>query len=342
LERKRTLSEKASSMARKEEIHLIYGLLKSGEKEGVIGIDAKEKLQRLPSNIYWQGLDSWGIRLFKGTQPQYHHYLDVCHYAREQERFNDDGEPAGGSTERSWHGHLPSAPKDFPDLCSFNLSAGEASYLQERIVMNQSNSLLGFLAEHGRICDPVDYPWEHPQFASFPDQHKRLLAHARNFSEAIYGAPLVYNLMLAEQVHNRQLIDEYRDKIKEWAAELISKRLDILATWFERIGEFWDIIRAPSVRIPTLTKQFIIRWLSLVLKNGNASKIADSLEAKQVIGDRERQIKRALSRLDNARALELWSGHAGDFRLDYRWGKAQVLLNDIQIGLRSANHVESK
>lgn len=40
------------------------------------GVEAKDKLKRLPSAVYWQGLGSWGIRLFPGSQDQYHRALE--------------------------------------------------------------------------------------------------------------------------------------------------------------------------------------------------------------------------------------------------------------------------
>ncbi len=30
----------------------------------------------VPSSVYWQGLARWGIRLFPGSQTQYHRSLD--------------------------------------------------------------------------------------------------------------------------------------------------------------------------------------------------------------------------------------------------------------------------
>jgi hypothetical protein len=68
LESRRTTAAEIASKARSKEVELIYALLKSGEYTGVIGADKKEKLKRLASNIYWQGLRSWGICLFEGSQ----------------------------------------------------------------------------------------------------------------------------------------------------------------------------------------------------------------------------------------------------------------------------------
>ena len=77
LEKKHTSSSKVALRERKQEIELARQLEESGETDGVIGLVAKEKLQRLPSNIYWQGLHQWGIRTFSGSQDEYHRSLDL-------------------------------------------------------------------------------------------------------------------------------------------------------------------------------------------------------------------------------------------------------------------------
>ena len=56
---------------------LIYALLDSDDTDGVIGKDAKKNLQRLPSSIYWQGLEAWGIRLSPYSISDYHRSLDA-------------------------------------------------------------------------------------------------------------------------------------------------------------------------------------------------------------------------------------------------------------------------
>jgi hypothetical protein len=59
------------------EKNLIRALMAGGEKDGVIGIEAKEKLQRLPSNIYWSGLHAFKIRLTEGSQSQYARHISI-------------------------------------------------------------------------------------------------------------------------------------------------------------------------------------------------------------------------------------------------------------------------
>ena len=61
---------------RKEETELIQALMAAGESDDVIGRYSQERLQRMPSNIYWLGLGTWGIRHFDGSQAQYHGSID--------------------------------------------------------------------------------------------------------------------------------------------------------------------------------------------------------------------------------------------------------------------------
>jgi hypothetical protein len=56
LERKQITSSAIAVKGRKLEAELILALAQSEDTEGFIGRRRKENLQRLPSNIYWQGL----------------------------------------------------------------------------------------------------------------------------------------------------------------------------------------------------------------------------------------------------------------------------------------------
>ncbi|MFH1969512.1 MAG: DUF6361 family protein [Verrucomicrobiota bacterium] len=112
LERKETPARELADQARKREIELIYALEKGGEKNtGVIGVEAREKLQRLPSNIYWQGLGVWGIRRFLGSQDQYHRWIDSWYRQQAEHTKVDRGESGeGGGVQTNWHLSIPTPP----------------------------------------------------------------------------------------------------------------------------------------------------------------------------------------------------------------------------------------
>ena len=338
LENRRVASDKIAQRARTDEIKLIYALLASEDTAGIIGRDAKEKLQRLPSNVYWQGLGVWGIRTFAGSQTQYHRYLDTFLAAGQRPQRNDDGEPISDGQRANWHPGLPVAPDDFPAAAAFQLTRPEAEYLQERILTHTPRTLLAWLVDRGRQVEPIDFPWQHPQLADFPDRIREQLDQACNFSETIYGAALLYNLLLSELTKREDLIEGYRADLADWA-QAVQDRQAELARWASDLTGFWEVIAPTRVRVTLPTKRFIERWLTLALPPGAAVRVADQPEARDLIRERERQLKHALARLENPRALELWNGAAGAYRIDYRWGVSQRLLNDILIGLKSGeNH----
>jgi hypothetical protein len=153
------------------------------------------------------------------------------------------------------------------------------------------------------------------------------LHHAKNFSEAIHGAAYLYNLLLAEKRASEELVNHYRERLDDWA-ELVAGSADQLRAWDRR--RFWQLVITAGGRITPQTRLFIDTWLELAL-SPEAIPLSD--KARKLIGDRERALKRGLSRLDNARALELWNGAAGTAALDYRWGNARVILEDVRNGL---------
>ena len=61
--------------------------------------------------------------------------------------------------------------------------------------------------------------------------------------------------------------------------------------------------------------------------------INENNEARELISNRERQLKGERSRIYNQRALELWSGSSGIGMMDYRWRSARRVLIDIIDGL---------
>lgn len=160
LERKGVNPESITNKARQQEIQLIYALANSADTEGVIGIDVREGLQRLPSSIYWQGLETWGIRLFQGSQELYHRMFATFHrqsIKREQWRDDDNDMPVGASAV-SWHPELPEAPADFPSQAAFQLRPVDAEYLRERICTQHHGTLLALLSEQPRASTKVDFP----------------------------------------------------------------------------------------------------------------------------------------------------------------------------------------
>jgi hypothetical protein len=330
LERRKIRSDQFAAQARLQEVALIDALAKSDDREGTIGIDARASLKRLPSNVYWQGIGAWGIRLFPSSQDQYHRSIDAFYLSSHRNLRTDDGDPVDGHAARNWHATIPRIPKDFPRTAAFSLTYEEAQYLRERIWSRIPHSLLAFLVDQRVITEQVEFPWEHSQYGDFPLHIKEQLEHARNFSEAIHGAALLYNLMLAEKTAAAGLIEDYRRQLEEWALRKNERKI-ALKSWDRQ--RFWSMVESSGQRVAHPTRVFINTWLEIALHSDEAKTVTDNQRVRRLIHERERALKSSLARLDNQRALELWTGAAGSSQLNYRWPVTQRIVSDIQKGM---------
>ncbi len=320
--------------ARAAEIRLIEALMASDDSAGTIGQQARWRLKRLPTDVYWQGMATWGIRASPGSREQYHRRIETLDPDARQVLRTDDGEPLDSvANDQAWHAYLPDPPDGFPRIASLRLSSGDAEYLTERILTMASDTLLAVLVKEGKPSEPVSFVWDHPQLGEFPETMREEVEHAHCFSEAIHGSALLYNLLLAERSADRDRADGYRHWLEEWSTGLEERGRE-LADWNR--PDFWEVVARTQARVTPQTRDFIDRWLDIALTGPTA--VADDDRARDLVAEREVSVKGPHARLANDRALEGWSGASGTAQLDYRWPVAQRHTGDILAGLgRSLN-----
>ncbi|HVA47038.1 MAG TPA: DUF6361 family protein [Pirellulales bacterium] len=326
LEEKQVAPDRVEHRARKLEVELMNVIASSGDSSGLIGKRARENVRRLASSVYWLGLETWGIRLFPGSEDQYHRSLKLF-YARRQGR--PSRQDFGGETPPdpdicNWHGGIPAAPPSFPQGITFDLSQPEAEYLRERVLANCPRSFLAHILRTRISVGEVDACWDLAH--DVPDVFTEQLTHGRNFSEIMWGAQLLYNLMLAELRPWPEQIDEYREALTEWW-ELLTRRRDDLRNWDRR--RFWQIVRGANPQVSFPAQAFVNQWINAVLVTANVAGIVDGQATRALIDRREYALKRGQSRLKNRRALELWNGAAGAGQMDLRWNAAKSIVSDI-------------
>lgn len=336
LESRRRSSGEIQSKARAAEVELIHALLASGEYTGVIGADKKDKLKRLASNIYWQGLRSWGICLFEGSQEQYHRSLDGFYekVRRFQETRDDDGDVVEG-VPANWHRGLPNPPEGFPDGVRLVLTKPEGVYLRDRILNAHPRSMLAVLANRDRTLPTCDYPWQVDGISDFPEKIRVVLRHAANFSDVMHGAALLYNLLVAEKVPRPDWADHYKTEIDKWANR-ICPRVAELQNW--DVEQVWRLAEEGGHRAPQSAREFVLNWVRLVLTTSNASSLSDHQYARRLVADREIKLKKSMARVINAAARDRWNGASGAASLSYRWQNAQVIVGDILKAILGAEH----
>lgn len=316
-----------------------------GSTRGVIGSAARESLKRLPSDIYWTGLNAWGIRLSGESIEQY-----------DEMRLASQGDDRGGQIgengelivpeSRYWHPGIPDPPEDLFERTTFQVTREEAEFLQERILDSCPSSLLaGCLAAQIGNVRAAKFPWELERLDLLDQQLQADIEHARLFALMAEGAAILYNLMLAQRAachgltHHeksgygedetvRSRVQEYTDSLAKWANEVDSEQA-ALQHWDRE--KFWNRVRKfrPSRRPPA--ELFFDLWIEIAIKDPPG--LAANDDARQLISNRERRLKGSLARLHHLRPLERWNGWSGLGRMTYRWYTARTHLVDILDGL---------
>jgi hypothetical protein len=188
------------------------------------------------------------------------------------------------------------------------------------------HTLLAFLVDRGELAQDTAFPWEHHQFNQFPMSIRTQLEHARNFSELIHGAALLYNLLLAQAKKVDREVANYLSRLEQWAEDITARHASLFE--WDR-ARFWEIVASGNQRVPHLTRGFVNNWIDRVLSATDLFEVGNNQPLRLLVQERERQLKKNQARLFNHRSLELWNGQAGTRFIDYCWGNAQIIVKDI-------------
>ncbi len=318
-----------TNAARNAEVALIKALGAAADLAGVIGIQAGAALRRLPSAIYWAGLGRLGFRLYNGGRDQYHRVLDRGARASVRDESGDLG--LDGPLRGNWHPHIPEAPSRFPEGATFDLTPKEAAFFSDQLRMHAGGSLTEFLVSLGEPVIDLEYPWLHPALPQMPAALQQWLMDAQSFSELMYGAQILYNLMLARKKEKPELVTTYETALTEWGA-MVTARRSIYSRW--KTTEFWLRLKNRNPGLPQGAKDFCTRWMELVLASSDPTHVGETTQATELILQREVALKRGRARLKSQAHLDLWSGASNAEPLNYRWRITQTVVNDIVSGLR--------
>lgn len=328
LEKKRVHADDIEREARKAEIDLISVLVDSDDTEGVIGRRARARLSRLPSHVYWAGLVRWGIFGHPQSQSWYHAHFNAL--TGDRDEVADD---PGVLWERraTWHPQLPRPPAAFPREASFALTRPEAEFLRGRLEERCAGTLLAWLAANGSAT-PAEAFWDDPDARRAGGEIDRTIELARRFSLHVAGAPLLYNLLLAERLAerpggDRERADEYRDRLASWGDREASEPPFVP-------NDLWAFLARRRATPPSPQRAFVETWCGRVtaLRGGG---VADDANLRTLVELREKQLKGPRARLANENRLLEWSGAVGLGRMDFRWFRVRQMLTDLHRGLEA-------
>ena len=314
---------------------------------GVIGRDIYKGRgalpTRLPAEIYWSGLSSWGILREPIGRTRYHAALASGAFAMADE---------SGEVSSPWDPALPTddSARRMAEADGLQLSEDEAAYLLHRLDcidggvrgMGRDSFLRWMIDNPESAADGPQACWDTAAGSRCcPENLYQTCTRARWFSALMHGAQLVYNKLIekrvvadapdvARELDLNGLV--YVDAIQRWIAD------EAGTLGRMSLDEFWDwpVLHAAlpvGDRRHGLTRSFVRRWYELV---GRSPKRALGKAAGELVSKRETLLKPGRSRLTGAKEqLEVFKGQAGAGALDFRFAVTANLASDIAGGLGS-------
>ena len=332
LEAERVAPADFARRLRDDEARLIDCLRHLGHNQGVIGYAAGRNLKRMPSDAYWGGLWTWGLRQLDLSIFEYGQR--VAALGRTRPERDDDGNAMTRNV--SMWTSLPEPPDDFLEAeITFDLTQEEAQVLVDYIRRHHEGTLLAVLCATPQVAAPVDYPWD-LDMHGMPAQLVETLGHAQNFSELTAGPQHVYNMLLARRAREEfgwetgDLEESELSRLETWS-ERIGKRLDVIRSWAAEMPRFWALLAEHHISYSV--QEFVNAIVTRAADNPEG--FAEDREVHKLIGKRELRLKSKRARLAHRSALENWNGLGVGGQFDYRWGITKSFLADIADGMRA-------
>ena len=299
-------------------------LLESNPKaEGVIGTRVLPKgwVARKPSDIYWNGIRTYGIFCDYGLSiPEYVSLAVKLNTQKSsaklgnrndeaEENEKDDSDAGDIMNVSFWN--LPIYHDNWRDNLTIELTNEEAFYLDKQLQKGAKGTLLEYVLKN-RI-DMNKYEDFVSMAAELSEKVEEKLAYmmklACEFNNLVYMARVRFNVMLSEE-ENEVAVSEW-DRLKPQ----VKRRANVdLSAVFNKLE-----LHNPGTYL----------FLS---KLQEAFKALDIDAADELIKKRERQLK-GINRAKLNRTKEFdHSKWVGGGELDYRFSNARRIINDIYSG----------
>tara|TARA_R110002167_G_scaffold234711_1_gene439994 strand:- start:5406 stop:6641 length:1236 start_codon:yes stop_codon:yes gene_type:complete len=300
------------------------------DEKGIIGSTqiASGGVARRPSSVYWNGLRQFGIVNVKSSLAEFARDYGKSTFI-EEEASNEYGHDDLSQLRATQPVHLPKGiNRNWKNELEISLTKPEAKFLVNKIRNAKSieHSVVAQLYLNDLVDDTLQLnaavrssfmqlqTFMHEQ-DKVSDLCKKRMKTAEEFSFAMEGPHLRYNILLARKNNFENKVDEYEADFESWK-KIADKVFDSSS-----VDSWLDVSMTQKIN-PT-TRVFLQNYISAInTKKGN--KTLDELVTKQAIHNKK---KRSL--LHKRLTHDSWMGIR---RPDYRWNAAQPILIDIQRG----------
>ena len=304
------------------------------DEEGIIGSTRINDggVTRRPSSVYWNAYRQFGI--IKES-------VSLSEFCREYEQENTQiyygEEYEDGLDDEAYSAvkvKIPSYDPLWMDELSMELTHEEADFLYQYIMQSYhiADSIPSQLFKHDLVDTALEEEYSSLETltvlltneSEVSSVCRDTLKLANEFSLAMEGPHIRYNIILARKNGFVDSVDKYTKEFKEWKAEVLGRNL-----FYEHSDDAWlnGAKREHSKAFKARTTSFIKLWSNL-MRSDASDEVLDALVEKQAIDNKK---ERSL-----LRKKVVNEGWVGIRRLDYRWFYVRKILKDIQQGLKNA------
>ena len=292
-------------------------------EDGIIGrrVLPKNWVARKPSNIYWNGIRTYGICTQDLTIPELLKASIILQAQKKTSSLGNKGDDTADSERddadagRDVTTQLFSVPDDYygdwRTNLSIHLTATEAAFLRKTIETSVSTSLLGYLLRYS--IDVTKYDSFEAIYedlgAVVPAEVGRTMKLACDFNRLVYTARVRYNYILSAGQND--------DAVAEWA--YIEENMQHMMS--VDVDDVLQTLHIMNFRL----RRFLTGFKTALL-------VGDLDAADKAMIDREIEIKgrnRAKLCKRDDYANDVWIG--GRY-LDYRFSSAKRIITDIYRG----------
>jgi Family of unknown function (DUF6361) len=319
--------------SRRKQARLIRAL-KNGDGDDTIGLIGarKDEPQRMPDELIWNGLHSWGIRRRDGSRSKYWRMLEAGDASLFEVGRGDFGEALDAASGSWWHERLPMAPLGYLESTDFTLPLAEASFLRDQLREHAPESLLARMTQDPPLTGEGDFPWEDTNVTRrLSPEMRTTMDHARVFSYGMQGAGLLYSYFVAKKKGGPNA-EDLSNRLAEWSTRIRHNgaRVEIRG-WSKRRDDFWALIKTHNTGLRMGTEHFVDDWMAMASRA--PGQLLEDDQALAMLQKREWDVKRHFARLSSEKALDRARDESGTGQLDYRWSQGSQIVNDIVGGL---------
>tara|TARA_R110001583_G_scaffold195508_1_gene374674 strand:- start:112 stop:1341 length:1230 start_codon:yes stop_codon:yes gene_type:complete len=299
---------------------------------GIIGSDmvgSEQGVARKPSSVYWNGLRQFGIVNTTKSLSEFSREVGQLHSAARAAGHEEDDTDA--MPHRSVV-HLDEFDSDWMADASIHLSELEAQFLINKLTHTPAihNSVISQFLTHDLAKELVVgglASLTFPELVTWVRGRQEVsltcrqnLELAEEFSEAIRGAHIRFNILIAQKSRNTALVTEREERFSEWL-ELARKRKLFSET---SVDHWLQAATSGGARINLNAREFLRQWHEAIYQNESISSLNHLIESRAQKNKGRRSVL-----LKNLGEAPKWQGMDS---LSYRWPTARTILTDIVTG----------